>query len=189
MVLFSPTRNVNSPRLRFGAVLLAAGSSEPVVHGWCSVNGCWVTDWMESPQCLLCIPTTQSFILFHPDNFNNLLTVSLPTNPRPFTCPWLVLLFGNIFFYVLLCKFIPSSLRVWLSLLIQVIFLMHDWWCPREVRCTGWVRFTEGKDKMIQAEIPSWAETITSWDHLRGLQRDSGRWHVEVRAGPGQGDR
>lgn len=98
MVLFSPTTNVNSPRLRFGAVLLAAGSSEPVVHGWCSVNGCWVTDWMESPQCLLCIPTTQPFILLHPDNFNNLLTVSLPTNPRPFTCPWLVFLFGNIFF-------------------------------------------------------------------------------------------
>ena len=67
-------------------------------HGRCSINGCWVTNWMESPQCCLCIPTTQPFILFHPDNFNSLLTVSLPTNPKPFTCPWLVFLFGNIFF-------------------------------------------------------------------------------------------
>lgn len=56
-------------------------------------------------------------------------------------------LINDYFFHVLSLKLVPTSLRVRLSFLIQPTFVMHKWWCHREVtpelKCKGWVRIRE----------------------------------------------
>lgn len=97
-------------------------------------------------------------------------------------------LINDYFFHVLSLKFVPTSLRVRLSFLIQLTFVMHKWWCHREVtpelRCKGWVRIRES----TWQDDPGW-DTVIGRDHQRAGAQSLGRWHVEARAAPGQVDR